>query len=140
MKETSIQSNSKECKSSNYLLNQIVCKTKDNRFIIYIPCSIEKRKFKGIIHKNGEGSILRGRFIVPKKFCFVHLTFGIIVWVLLILMLAYVPALMYNNHFLILFIVAILLLVFDIWHLLIFRSQNYEGKIIDFLQDCLNGD
>lgn len=132
-----LQIKSKKYKLSNRFLSGILCKIIDNRIIIYIPWSLEKREFKGSIYESKDGSKLQGKFLVPKRTCYIHLGFWLIVWTLLIFILLNVSVIVTDNYFLMIFIVAILLFLFDLWHLLIFRSKSYEGKIIEFLNKCL---
>lgn len=134
-----IKKNAKKDKWSNQLQNDILYKIKKNKFVIYIPWSVERRVFQGIVFEDNEGSTLEGRFLPPRMSCCIHLGFWIITWPIMIFLLQ-VPDLIRNGYFIILLSGGIIIFLFDVWHLLIYRNKKYEDRIIRFLEKCMEND
>lgn len=133
-----VQTYAEKYNCSNRLLHEILYRVKENKIIVYIPWSIDKREFQGSIYESEEGTTLEGRFVLPKQISLFHMIFWMSVCAIIIYLLLKVPGIIQNSSFLVIFLSSILFVVFDLWHLIGFRSKMYENRIIAFLKKCLN--
>lgn len=137
----SLENHSKTYNLLNLMVQggEILLKKDRHNIYLYIPWQIEKREFKGtVIIKNGH-IYIQGIFTLPSRTLISHIFFWLLVLGSFVYLLLVIPQIseLISGYTILWITMVVIIFIFDVWHLVLFRSKRYENRIIDYLKRSL---
>lgn len=113
---------------------------KDNVFIV-IPWRSEKREFQGRIYEEGKQTCIEGTFSLIKPYLYCRAILGSTSFLGVILVVCQIRDIRVLLLPEVIFILGMFLLLFvsDIIEFKMYHNKKYENKILNFLQESLDG-
>lgn len=110
---------------------------KGSYFVLYLSWRMGKRLFKGTIYEENDHTFIEGKFVLSTMEICTHAMFWLIAWMAIIYVISSGRTweLIREDYLMVSFFGGFLLIfIFDMWHLFIFRDKKCENKIIEFLE------